>query len=201
MPPYQIASPGFDDDAFSALSDLQERPVIEQYQEDRERIQRAVVAPFKLYRDDLVLNWVLPAQWPLETERNVFSRIPKNDFGKGGANHHYWLSFYRPSRSRLKDIQLAHSLFPDRFVLGLYAFKGMGAAWTEARPAIENGLNIPAGFSVQQDRNSIWIRRSIPREEVRTMGSQLVAWALEGIERLEPIYGALTGLRPAVSRP
>lgn len=111
---------GFSEEAFAVLERLREQPHIEQYRAEKAAIAAHLTEPFKRYRDDLVLNWVLPNRLPFETERNVFSRLLKNDFGAGGCHHHLWMAFYRPPRRRLSDLQLSHSIYPDGFVFGLY---------------------------------------------------------------------------------
>lgn len=111
---------GFTAGAFAVLERLHANPHVEQYRSEKDAIATHVTEPFKAYRDDLVLNWVLPNRLPFETERNVFSRLLKNDFGAGGCHHHQWMAFYRPPRRRLSDVQLSHSLYPDGFVFGLY---------------------------------------------------------------------------------
>ncbi|MDX1530553.1 MAG: hypothetical protein R3362_03425 [Rhodothermales bacterium] len=118
--PLQLQFEGFAPEAFAALERLRARPHVEQYRSDKAALKRYVQAPFGVYRDDLVLNWVLPNRLPFETERNVFSRLLKNDFGAGGAHGHLWMAFYRPPRRRLTDVQLSHSVYPDGFVFGLY---------------------------------------------------------------------------------
>jgi len=111
---------GFSPEAFGVLDRLRAHPHIEQYRKEKKDIKRWVKEPFKRYRDDLAVNWVLPNHLPFETEKNVFSRLLKNDFGAGGCHHHLWMAFYRPPRRRLSDVQLSHSLYPDGFVFGLY---------------------------------------------------------------------------------
>ena len=104
------------------LERLREHPHIEQYREEKERgaLEQYLKAPFKRYRDDLVVNWVLPSRLNFETEKNVFSRLLKNDFGAGGCHHHKWMAFYRPGLKRLTDVQLSHSLSPRGMTVGLY---------------------------------------------------------------------------------
>ncbi len=112
---------GWTPDTIAVLERLRQNPHIAQYREDKAAIVEHVQAPFKRYRDDLAWNWVLPNRLPFETEKGVFSRILKNDFGAGGSHHHLWMSFYRHSRKkRLQDFQLAHSLDPDGFTVGLF---------------------------------------------------------------------------------
>ncbi len=118
--PLDLTFEGFPPEGYQALARLKANPHIGQYREDKEALDRAVTAPFKRYRDDLALNWVIPNALPFETERNVFSRILKNDFGRGGSHSHLWMSFYRLPRKRLTDLQLSHAVYPDGFRWGLY---------------------------------------------------------------------------------
>ncbi len=111
---------GFPEEGLIALAELRADPHIGRYQELKPTLDRCVSAPFKRYRDDLVVNWVLPNGLPLETERNVFGRILKNDFGAGGSHHHLWMSFYRRHRTRLTDVQVSHGVYPDGFRFGLF---------------------------------------------------------------------------------
>lgn len=112
--------PGFTEATFAILDRLKAHPHIEQYRKEKPALSAHLTQPFKAYRDDLVVYWVLPSELDLETERNVFSRLLKNDFGAGGCHHHQWLSFYRPGYRRLTDVQLAHSLSTDGLTLNLF---------------------------------------------------------------------------------
>ena len=122
----QIADPlsvhftGFNARAFEILEALRERPHIETYKAFKGDINTCIKRPFAQFRDDLVVNWVLPSQLPFEAERNVFSRLLKNDFGKGGSHHHIWMAFYRNGLRRLGDIQLAHTVRHNGFSTSLY---------------------------------------------------------------------------------
>ena len=118
--PLDLAFEGFQEEAFAVLERLQAHPHIEQYREEKPDIERYIKTPFKRYRNDLVVNWVLPNRLGFETEKHVFSRLLKNDFGAGGCHHHKWMAFYRPGRRRLTDLQVTHSLFPDSFRVGLF---------------------------------------------------------------------------------
>lgn len=118
--PLELTFQGFPAEGFEALARLRAEPHIGRYQKEKAVLDRAVTAPFKRYRDDLAVNWVLPNGLPFETEKNVFSRILKNDFGRGGSHSHLWMSFYRRPRKRLTDIQLSHAVHADAFRWGLY---------------------------------------------------------------------------------
>lgn len=113
---------GWAPEAFTVLDRLRAHPHIDQYRKEKEGgdLARLIKEPFKRYRDDLVVNFVLPNRLDWETEKNVFSRLLKNDFGAGGCHHHKWMAFYRPGRRRLTDVQLSHSLSPDGLDIGLF---------------------------------------------------------------------------------
>ena len=118
--PLALSFEGFPAEGLDALARLREEPHIERYRKEKEVLKRSVTEPFKRYRDDLAVNWTIPNGLPFETEKNVFSRILKNDFGAGGSHSHLWMSFYRPPRKRLTDLQLSHAVHPDAFRWGLY---------------------------------------------------------------------------------
>lgn len=118
--PLDLSFDGFSNEAFAILERLREHPRIEQYRQEKAGIEKHIKEPFRSYRDDLVLNWVLPNRLRFETEKHVFSRLLKNDFGAGGCHHHKWMAFYRPGRRRLTDLQITHSLFPHSFRVGLF---------------------------------------------------------------------------------
>ncbi len=132
-PTLNLAFQGFSASAFEILARLRAEPHVARYRKEKEAIQTLVMAPFRQYRDDLVVNWVLPAGLPFETERNVFSRILKNDFGAGGCHDHVWLSFYRHGLTRLTDVQLVHSLRPEGMWVGVYVGRGMGERYRHFR--------------------------------------------------------------------
>jgi hypothetical protein len=124
---------GFPEAGLDALARLKADPHIGRYREEKAVLKASVEAPFRLYRDDLALNWAIPNGLPFETEKGVFSRLLKNDFGAGGAHHHLWMSFYRTGRKRLTDIQLSHAVYPDGFRWSLYAGDYSGALFRAAR--------------------------------------------------------------------
>lgn len=118
--PLDLTFEGFAPEAFAILERLRAEPHIEQYRKEKEGIKRYITEPFKRFRDDLAVNWVLPNRLDFETEKNVFSRLLKNDFGAGGCHAHLWMSFYRTGRRRLTDAQLAPCITPEGFTTGLF---------------------------------------------------------------------------------
>lgn len=118
--PLDLAFEGWSPEAFAILDRLRAHPHIEQYRKEKPGIRQHLKEPFRRYRDDLVVNWVLPNRLALETEKNVFSRLLKNDFGAGGCKDNLWMSFYRPGRKRLLDVQVTHRISPEGFHVSLF---------------------------------------------------------------------------------
>lgn len=118
--PLDLTFEGWSPAVFEMLDRLRAHPHIDQYEEEKPGVTEHLKDPFRRYRDDLVVNWVLPNRLHFETERHVFSRLLKNDFGAGGCHDHLWMSFYRPETRRLEDVQITHRVSPDGFAVGLY---------------------------------------------------------------------------------
>ena len=134
--PLDLTFEGFAPEAFAILERLRQEPHIEQYRREKEDVKKYITNPFGRFRDDLAVNWVLPNRMGFETEKNVFSRLLKNDFGAGGCHHHLWMSFYRPPRRRLTDVQLSHCITPDAFTTGLFVGAYMKAPLRRAKACI-----------------------------------------------------------------
>jgi 5-methylcytosine-specific restriction protein B len=56
----------------------------------------------------------------METEKRIFSKIVKNDWGRGGAWSFYWGAFYPKGGKRIRDAQLFVVLHRDRLDFGFY---------------------------------------------------------------------------------
>jgi hypothetical protein len=111
---------GWSTEVFEMLDRLRAEPHIDQYKKEKPGVTDHLKDPFRRYRDDLVVNWVLPNRLGFETEKYVFSRLLKNDFGAGGCHDNLWMSFYRPETRRLEDVQITHRVSPDGFAVGIY---------------------------------------------------------------------------------
>lgn len=118
--PLDLEFEGWSVETFELLGRLRANPHIDQYQKEKPGVYEYVKDPFKRYRNDLVVNWVLPNRLGFETEKNVFARLLKNDFGAGGCKDNLWMSFYRPGRKRLNDVQISHNVSPDGFDVGIF---------------------------------------------------------------------------------
>lgn len=138
-----VSFEGFSQESFDLLKAIKQAPHIETYRALKKEIGTSIAEPFKRFRDDLVVNWVLPNRLPFETERNVFSRLLKNDFGAGGCHHHQWMSFYRTGMRRLSDVQLAHTIRENGFSSSLYIGDNAPGAFKQAKKHI---IDEPAVF-------------------------------------------------------
>ena len=139
--PPLVSFDGFGPEAFSTLDAIKKEPHIGTYRPLKPVIEAAIKQPFKQFRDDLVVNWVLPNELPFETERNVFSRLLKNDFGNGGCHHHLWLAFYREGLRRLSDLQVTHTIRDNGFSSSLYIGENAPVLFNQIkRQIIDNPL-------------------------------------------------------------
>ena len=219
--PLALHFEGFGSEAFDVLDVLRLHPHIDAYRAEKERIREHVQEPFKRYRDDLVVNWVLPNRLDLETERNVFSRLLKNDFGAGACHHHIWMSFYRPGMRRLTDVQLAHSLSPAGFFVAVYVgrpapklfkrvrnrvvqnpdefesmvnpllqFNGTALHITYGKPRHTAHFSEPlSGIPPELEAaTDLAVRVTFSRDEVISIGSDLVERSLNAVRMLWPLY-------------
>ena len=134
---------GWSEEVFAMLDRLRAEPHIDQYKKEKPGVTEYLKDPFRRYRDDLVVNWVLPNRLGFETEKYVFSRLLKNDFGAGGCHDHLWMSFYRPETRRLEDVQITHRVSPDGFAVGIY----VGAYATDLLEQAQSRIQAdPAGY-------------------------------------------------------
>ncbi len=220
--PLDVRFGGFRAEALRILERLKAEPHIGQYRREKAAIDAEIVRPFKAYRDDLALHFVLPNGLDLETERNVFSRLLKNDFGAGGCNHHYWMAFYRRGGRRLHEVQVVSSLRPDGFDVGLYAPAANPAlvrrvaariAAHEADFRAAAGPLLEAGWRLELDAprrgplvftdldealplvrtRDVWCGAALSAEEATAAGPGLVGWAIERFAAAWPLYRFLRG--------
>ena len=102
--------PLFSEKAFALLSQLHEHPQVSFYNEHASVFVGEIEKPLQRLMGNIAN--ALPAEITkgLETERRIFSRIPKNDYGRGGAWDFYWGAFYPKGGKRTADPQLYVSI-------------------------------------------------------------------------------------------
>lgn len=116
---YNLNSP-FSIQTFDLLKSIRDNPTAAFYQAHKDEFKNFLEAPFqKLFRDVCLL---LPRSLInlLEFEKGNFSRIVKNDYGRGGAWDFYWGALFPKGGQRIRDAQLFLWMNADRFEYGFY---------------------------------------------------------------------------------
>ncbi len=113
--------------AFELLALLHDRPQKSVYNEYRSEFSEHVERPFQKVMNQIAAMLPEPILDLMETERRVFARILKNDFGRGGAWPFYWGAFYPKGGKRIEDAQLYlvlnHEGLDFGFFIGEYGSK------------------------------------------------------------------------------
>jgi len=102
------------------LEGLHRDPTVAYYNEHRDAFQKHLIAPFRRLFHDVAECLPAAITDVMETERRLFSRIPKNDFGQGGAWPWYWGAFYPRGSKRTDDAQLLLSIDHQRLAFGFF---------------------------------------------------------------------------------
>ena len=110
----------FSNETFELLAGLHENPTKAYYQENREGIRHHVEEPFRRLVRGVAQRLPAPITGLMETEKRIFARILKNDWGKGGAWDFYWAAFYPKGGKRTQDAQLSTWINRDQLEFGFY---------------------------------------------------------------------------------
>jgi 5-methylcytosine-specific restriction enzyme B len=118
--PATLTMPAFTPRAFELLVGLHVLPTKTYYQAHQAEFKAEVEKPFQACFLAAGKRLPLEMKARLETERNLFSRILKNDYGQGGAWDHYWGAFYPKGGRRIAGLQLLASLNHEGLLCGFY---------------------------------------------------------------------------------
>lgn len=110
----------FDMRTFDLLAALHAKPQRPFYIERKEDFKAHVEEPFQRLMRDVAARLPAAITTLMETERNVFARILKNDYGQGGAWDFYWGAFYPQGGKRIADPQLSMWINADLLEFGFY---------------------------------------------------------------------------------
>jgi 5-methylcytosine-specific restriction protein B len=105
---------------FDLLKSIRDNPTGAFYQAHKEEFKNFLEVPFQKLFHDVCLLLPRSLHNMLESEKGNFSRIVKNDFGKGGAWDFYWGALYPKGGQRIRDAQLFLWMNADRFEYGFY---------------------------------------------------------------------------------
>lgn len=110
----------FTPETFHLLNGLAQTPTAGYYRDHKAEIQQHIERPLQSLL--LGAGEKLPSMMRerLEMRRNLFSRILKNDFGRGGAWASYWGAFYPKGSRRLVDVQLIAGINPQRYSISFF---------------------------------------------------------------------------------
>lgn len=110
---------------FELLEGLHATPIKAYYQVHKEEFLKFVEDPFQLVFRGVAQQLPAPVRAAMETEKGIFARILKNDWGQGGAWPFYWGAFYPKGGKRTEDAQLSmwidYRLLEHGFYIGDYA--------------------------------------------------------------------------------
>jgi 5-methylcytosine-specific restriction enzyme B len=114
----------FDETTFELMALLHATPTASFYLAHKAGFKVHVEAPLQRLFRTIALRLPRPMVSLLETEKNVFARIIKNDFGRGGAWDYYWGAFYPRGGRRITGAQLFLSAGHDGVRAGFYIGQG-----------------------------------------------------------------------------
>jgi len=116
-------SPGegfFCETTFRLLASLKRTSTAAFYQEHKDSFVEFVEEPFQRILRQVATEFPPPILDLMETEKRLFGRFPKNDFGQGGAWPFYWGAFYPKGSKRSQDAQLSMWMDADYLEFGFY---------------------------------------------------------------------------------
>lgn len=106
------------------LTELHNDPSKDHYQAYKADFVAYLEAPFQQLMHDVAATFPPAILEIMETQKYLFSRILKNDWGQGGAWDCYWGAFYPQGSKRIQDAQLLiwvdHRFFKCGFYIGGY---------------------------------------------------------------------------------
>lgn len=96
----------FTNETFEYLQGLADNPTKAFYADHKEELTEAVIKPMRDLFQTVVADLDSKILEHVETSKNTYSRIPKNDYGQGGAWSFYWAAGYPYGGDRMSSPQL-----------------------------------------------------------------------------------------------
>ena len=107
-------------EAFTLLEQLHLNPTAEFYSTHAEEFKQRLEQPFQQLLGAVAQRLRPEITELMETEKRIFSRIVKNDYGRGGAWDFYWGAFYPRGSKRTESAQLLLLMREDYLDFGFY---------------------------------------------------------------------------------
>lgn len=105
---------------FELLAELSDNPTNNFYQSKKEAFTKELEQPFKQLMKDVAAQLPAEIKERMETGKRLFSLIPKNDYGQGGAWNFYWGAFYQKGGKRTASAQLSMWINEEVLEFGFY---------------------------------------------------------------------------------
>lgn len=196
-------------ETFALLEGLHAEPTRAFYHQHLEGFRTHLEEPFKELMPVLAAHLPEPAHSFLETEKRLTSRIPKNDFGRGGAWPHYWGAFYPKGSRRLSAAQLFVSINASGLEYGFHIAEAADQVrarfWNNVRKHADVLLAVWAG-SLDEEALDLgaqdappasaadWLRRArgLPRVAATMAADAVLACPLDVlVDRITAVFGVL----------
>ncbi len=110
----------FTSKTFELLAGIHESPTKAYYDAHKPDFQQYVEQPFQALMREVAVKLPQAVTDIMETEKRIFGRILKNDWGKGGAWDFCWGAFYPKGSKRTDDAQLSMWINHNRLEFGFY---------------------------------------------------------------------------------
>lgn len=137
----------FTQETFDLLRDLEEEPTRDFYSARQDAFKGRLELPFQDLFSRVVEKLPDDILERMEAEKNVFSRVPKNDYGRGGAWPFYWGALYPEGGRRIEAAQLLLVIKKDRPCCKLWPTPSLLLIGSSARTRHERAVTARHGRS------------------------------------------------------
>jgi 5-methylcytosine-specific restriction enzyme B len=114
------SAPLFSEKTFQLLALLHGQPTQALYAQHKDEFKTHLEDPLAKLFQDVAKRMPGDITKHLETESRILARIPKNDYGAGGAWDFYWGAFYPKGGKRTEDAQLFIWINHERVEYGFF---------------------------------------------------------------------------------
>jgi 5-methylcytosine-specific restriction enzyme B len=105
---------------FDLLAALHAQPKLSVYNSQKIDFQQYLIQPFQGLMRQVAQRLPQKISDRMETQQNIFSKIPKNDYGQGNAWDFYWGAFYPKGCKRIESAQLYLWINHERIEFGFF---------------------------------------------------------------------------------
>lgn len=120
-----VTDAAFTRETFTLLAALDETPTLVFYRAHEEAFREQVIGPFQAVFHGVCQQLPVAITDRMETDKNLFSRVAKNDYGQGGAWSHYWGALSLKGLKKTESAQLLlwmnYEYLECGFTIGHYA--------------------------------------------------------------------------------